>query len=84
MLSIIMAVWLGCLGAMLNRRVFCSKRTDTNGKRNYNVEYRLFSLLYAVPKEQKGHDMQYRDIISSSLLYMQWYMLVTRSVGSSL
>ena len=91
--SIIMAVWLGCLGAMLDRRVLHSKRTDTYGKRNYNLEYTLLPLLYAVPKEEKGHTVREGsiticsigfDIISSSLLYMQWYKLVTQSVGRSL
>ena len=53
-----MAVWLGFLGAVLNRRVLYSKRTDTNGKRNYNVEYRSFPLLYLVPKEEKGHTVR--------------------------
>ena len=88
-----MAVWLGCLGAMLNRRVLYTKRTDTNGKRNYNVEYRLFPVLYAVPKEKKDHTVREGkiticsagfDIISSSLLHVQWYKLVTQSVGRSL
>ena len=53
-----MVVWLGCLGAMLNRRVLYSKRTDTYGKRNYNVEYRLFPLPSAVPKEEKAHTVR--------------------------
>ena len=56
--SIIMAVWLGCLGAMLDRRVLHSKRTDTYGKRNYNLEYTLLPLLYAVPKEEKSHTVR--------------------------
>ena len=80
-----MAVWLDYLGTVLNRRVLYTKSTDTNGKRNYNVEYRLFPLLYAVSKEEKGHTVREWyiticsagfDIISSSLLYVQWYKLV--------
>ena len=80
-----MAVWLDYLGTVLNRRVLYTNRTDTNGERNYNVEYRLFPLLYAVPKEEKGHTVREWyiticsagfDIIFSSLLYVQWYKLV--------
>ena len=87
-----MAVWLGCLGAMLNRRVLYTKRTDIYGKRNYNFEYTLLPLLYAVTKEEKGHTVRewsitiYSigfDIISSFLLYMQWYKLITQSIGRS-
>ena len=50
----------------------------------------MFPVLYAVPKEEKGHTVRERsiticsigfDIISSSLLHMKWYKLVTQSAG---
>ena len=52
-----MAVWLGCLGAMLNRRVLYTKRTDTTGKlaklqRRVNI---VFTPLRGTKREEGPH-----------------------------